>query len=215
MHSLVVRLEPAYAYAVIELKRLSMWLLVLGLFLFLGIHGLRIGGDGVRDRLLGYLGPAYFKMLYSLVSALGLTMLICGFGVARDAPIPLWTPPPAMKHVAYFLTLVAMVLMVAAYVPRNAIKAKLHHPMVLSVKTWALAHVLSNGNLAHLVLFGSILLWSVLLFKASRVRDKRNQVIYASGSWSSTVLTLEIGIALWLVLVAWAHGWLIGVQVLP
>jgi uncharacterized membrane protein len=135
--------------------------------------------------------------------------------MARDAPVPLWTPPPAMKHVAYFLTLVAMVLMVAAYVPRNAIKAKLHHPMVLSVKTWALAHVLSNGNLAHLILFGSILLWSVLLFKASRARDKRNQVVYASGNWSSTVLTLEIGIALWLVLVAWAHGWLIGVQVMP
>lgn len=215
MHSLVVRLEPAYAYAVIELKRLSMWLLVLGLFLFLGTHGLRIGGDGMRDRLLGYLGPAYFRMLYSLVSALAFAMLIYGFGMARDAPVPLWTPPPAMKHVAYFLTLVAMVLMVAAYVPRNAIKAKLHHPMVLSVKTWALAHVLSNGNLAHLILFGSILLWSVLLFKASRARDKRNQVVYASGNWSSTVLTLEIGIALWLVLVAWAHGWLIGVQVMP
>ena len=192
-----------------------MWFLVLGLFLFLGTHGLRIRGDGMRDRFLGRFGPANFKILYSLVSVLGFAMLIYGFGMARDAPVLLWTPPPAMKHVAYLLTLVAMVLMAAAYVPRNAIKAKLHHPMVLSVKTWALAHVLANGNLAHLILFGSILLWSVLLFKASRARDKRNQVVYASGNWGSTILTLEIGIALWLVLVAWAHGWLIGVQVMP
>ena len=192
-----------------------MWFLVLGLFLFLGTHGLRIGGDGMRDRLLGRLGPANFKIMYSLVSVLGFAMLIYGFGMARDAPVLLWTPPPAMKHVAYLLTLVAMVLMAAAYVPRNAIKAKLHHPMVLSVKTWALAHVLANGNLAHLILFGSILLWSVLLFKASRARDKRNQVVYASGNRGSTILTLEIGIALWLVLLAWAHGWLIGVQVMP
>jgi len=215
MHSLVVRLEQAYACALIEIKRSYMWFLVLGLFLFLGTHGLRIGGDGMRDRLLGRLGPANFKILYSLVSVLGFAMLIYGFGMARDAPVLLWTPPPAMKHVAYLLTLVAMVLMAAAYVPRNAIKAKLHHPMVLSVKTWALAHVLANGNLAHLILFGSILLWSVLLFKASRARDKRNQVVYASGNWGSTILTLEIGIALWLVLLAWAHGWLIGVQVMP
>ncbi len=192
-----------------------MWFLVLGLFLFLGIHGLRIGGDGMRDGLLEHLGPAKFKILYSLVSVLGFAMLIYGFGMARDAPVLLWTPPPAMKHVAYLLTLVAMVLMAAAYVPRNAIKAKLHHPMVLSVKTWALAHVLANGMLAHLILFGSILLWSVLLFKASRTRDKRAPVVYASGNWGSTILTLEIGIALWLVLVAWAHGWLIGVQVMP
>ena len=215
MHSLVVRLEQAYPCALIEIKGSYMWFLVLGLFLFLGTHGLRIGGDGMRDRLLGRLGPANFKILYSLVSVLGFAMLIYGFGMARDAPVLLWTPPPAMKHVAYLLTLVAMVLMAAAYVPRNAIKAKLHHPMVLSVKTWALAHVLANGNLAHLILFGSILLWSVLLFKASRARDKRNQVVYASGNWGSTILTLEIGIALWLVLLAWAHGWLIGVQVMP
>jgi uncharacterized membrane protein len=139
---------------------------------------------------------------------------VYGFGIARETPVLLWTPPPAMKHVAYLLTLVAMVLMAAAYVPRNAIKAKLHHPMVLSVKAWALAHLLANGTLAHLLLFGSMLLWSVLLFKASRARDKLKQVVYTPGNKASTILTLEIGIAMWLVFVAWAHGWLIGVQVM-
>jgi uncharacterized membrane protein len=191
-----------------------MWSLALGLFLFLGTHALRIRGDAMRDRLLADLGPRYFKTLYALTSALGFFLLVYGFGIARETPVLLWTPPPAMKHVAYLLTLVAMVLMAAAYVPRNAIKAKLHHPMVLSVKTWALAHLLANGTLAHLLLFGSMLLWSVLLFKASRARDKLKQVVYTPGNKASTILTLEIGITMWLVFVAWAHGWLIGVQVM-
>jgi uncharacterized membrane protein len=86
--------------------------------------------------------------------------------------------------------------------------------MVLSVKAWALAHLLANGTLAHLLLFGSMLLWSVLLFKASRTRDRLKQVVYTPGNKASTILTLEIGIAMWLVFVAWAHGWLIGVQVM-
>jgi uncharacterized membrane protein len=191
-----------------------MWSLAFGLFLFLGTHALRIRGDAMRDRLLARLGPRYFKTLYALTSALGFFLLVYGFGIARETPVVLWTPPPAMKHVAYLLTLVAMVLMAAVYVPRNSFKAKLHHPMILSVKTWALAHLLANGTLAHLLLFGSMLVWSVLLFKASRARDKLKQVVYTPGNNTSTILTLEIGIAIWLVFVAWAHGWLIGVQVM-
>ena len=192
-----------------------MFFLVLGLLLFLGTHSMRIQGDALHDQLIESVGPARFKAIYALVSLLGFALLVYGFGIARDTPYVLWTPPPAMKHLAYLLTLIAMVLMAAVYVPRNAIKAKLHHPMVLSVKVWALSHVLVNGTLAHLVLFGSMLLWSVLLFKASRARDKRNQVVYAPGNKGSTILTLEIGIAMWLVFVGWAHGWLIGVQVMP
>ena len=192
-----------------------MFFLVLGLLLFLGTHSMRIQGDALRDQLIESVGPTRFKAIYALASLLGFFLLVYGFGVARDTPVVLWTPPPAMKHLAYLLTLLAMVLMAAVYVPRNAIKAKLHHPMVLSVKVWALAHVLANGTLAHLVLFGSMLIWSVSLFKASRARDKRNQVVYAPGNKGSTILTLEIGIAMWLVFVGWAHGWLIGVQVMP
>lgn len=192
-----------------------MWFLVVGLLLFLGTHSIRISGDTLRDRLIAGLGLARFKALYAIASLLGFGLLVYGFGIARDSPVVLWTPPTALKHLTYLLTLLSMVLMAAVYVPRNAIKAKMHHPMVLSVKVWALAHLLANGNLAHMVLFGSILLWSVLLFKASRARDKRLQVVYVPGNKASTLLTLEIGFAMWLVFVAWAHGWLIGVQVMP
>lgn len=192
-----------------------MWFLVAGLLLFLGAHSIRISGDTLRDRLIENLGLARYKALYAIVSLLGFGLLVYGFGIARDSPVVLWSPPPALRYLTYLLTLLSMVLMAAVYVPRNAIKARTHHPMVLSVKAWALAHLLANGNLAHLVLFGSILVWSVLLFKASRARDKRLQVVYAPGNRGSTLLTLEIGLAMWLIFVAWAHGWLTGVQVLP
>ena len=191
-----------------------MLFLVLGLLLFLGTHSVRIRGDALREQLIQGVGPTSFKAIYALASLLGFALLVYGYGIARDAPAVLWTPPPAMKHLAYLLTLLAMVLMAAVYVPRNAIKTKLHHPMVLSVKVWALAHLLANGTLAHAVLFGSMLIWSVLLFRASRARDKRHQVVYAPGNKGSTILTLEIGFAMWLVFVGWAHGWLIGVQVM-
>ena len=191
-----------------------MLFLVWGLVIFLGTHSIRVTGDGLRDQLVQSIGPARFKAIYALSSLLGFALLVYGFGIARDMPVVLWTPPPAMKHLAYLLTLLAMVLMAAVYVPHNAIKSKLHHPMVLSVKVWALAHVLANGTLAHVVLFGSMLMWSVVLFKASRARDKRNHVVYAAGNKGATILTIEIGIAMWLVFIGWAHGWLIGVQVM-
>lgn len=191
-----------------------MLFLVLGLLVFLGTHSIRIKGDALREQLIEGVGLKRFKTMYAFASLLGFGLLVYGFSIARDTPVVLWTPPSAMKHLAYLLTLVAMVFMAAVYVPRNAIKAKLHHPMVLSVKVWALAHVLANGTLAHLLLFGSMLLWSVLLFKASRARDKRNKVVYAPAHKGATILTLEIGIAMWLVLIGWAHGWLIGVQVM-
>jgi len=191
-----------------------MLLLILGLVLFTGIHSLRLGGDALRARLLNSLGEAKFKGLYSLISVVGFIFMVYGFGLARDAPIPIWSPPSFAKWIAYFLTLLAMVLMVAAYVPNNRIRAKLHHPMVLSVKTWALAHLIANGTLAHIFLFGTLLVWSVLLFRASRARDKRMQVVYATGNGASTWLTLEIGLALWLIFVGWLHGWIVGVQVL-
>jgi uncharacterized membrane protein len=215
MHSVVQPSWQAYACIPTIVKGLFMLLLVLGLLVFLGTHSLRIAGDTLRVGLITKLGPTRFKMVYTVASLFGFSMVVYGFGLARDTPVVLWTPLPAMKYVSYLLTLVAMVFMAAVYVPRNAFKAKLHHPMVLSVKTWALAHLLANGTVAHLLLFGSLLLWSVLLFKASRARDKREQVVYGPTNMASTVLTLEIGFAMWLVWVGWVHGWLIGVQVFP
>jgi uncharacterized membrane protein len=100
---------------------------------------------------------------------------------------------------------------VAAYVPRNGIKARLHHPMVLGVKTWALAHLLANNTLADLLLFGGFLAWSVLVFVAARRRDRAAGTTYARGSMGRTLLTMAIGAVAWVVFALWAHAWLFGV----
>jgi len=188
-----------------------LWL-ILGLVLFLGAHSVRVFAEDWRNRTRARLGENAFKGLYSLVSLLGFGLIIWGFGQARQQPVALWVPPVGMRHLASLLTLLAFVLLTAAKLPGNAIKAKLHHPMVLGVKTWALAHLLANGMLAHVLLFGAFLLWAVLDFRAARQRDRVGQVVYAPGRAGPTALTVLLGVLLWAGFAFWAHGAWIGVQ---
>jgi len=139
-----------------------MLLLIVGLVLFLGLHSLRIFAEPTRLRLIERYGAGTFKGIYSLVSIIGFVLIWVGYGQARLAPSMIWNPPMGMRHLASLLTLVAFIFLVAAYVPRNRIKRALGHPMVLAVKVWALAHLLPNGMLADIVLFGSFLIWGVL-----------------------------------------------------
>ena len=190
----------------------NMTYLILGLILFLGVHSLRMVGEGWRTRVRASAGEATFKGVYSVLSILGFALIVWGFGVARQTPVQLWSPPLAMRHVAALLTLVSFILLAAAYVPGNSIKARLHHPMVLGVKVWALAHLLANGNLAHGVLFGSFLVWAIWNFAASRRRDRLTGVTYPPGKGSATAITVVVGIAAWLAFALFLHGWLIGVR---
>ena len=185
--------------------------LVLGLVLFLGVHSVRIVADGWRTQMRARMGELPWKGLYSLASILGLALIVWGYGLARQQPVVLWVPPIGMRHAAALLTLIAFVLLAAAYVPRNALKARLHHPMVLGVKVWALAHLLSNGNLADVVLFGGFLLWAVLDFRAARQRDRAQGMVYAPGTAAGTGIAVVVGAAAWAGFAFWAHAWLIGV----
>ena len=189
-----------------------MGMLILGLLVFLGVHSTRIVADGWRTAMLGRLGENGWKGLYSLLSIVGLGLVVWGFGLARQQPTALWSPPVYMRHVAWLLTLLAFVLLAAAYVPRNAIKARLHHPMVLGVMLWALAHLLANGNLAHVVLFGSFLLWAALSFAAARARDGAKLTTYPAGTASGTAIAVLLGAVAWAVFAFWAHGLLIGIR---
>lgn len=189
-----------------------MALLLIGLVLFLGVHSTRVFAEGARRRWIDRLGEKPYKALYSVLSLAGFVLLVWGYGLARQDPVVLWTPPRAMNHVAALLVLVAFVLLPAAYVPRNAIKARLHHPMVLGVKLWAFAHLLANGTLADVLLFGSFLLWAVLSFRAARQRDRANRVEYAAGTVAGTASTIVIGVIAFLVFAFWGHAWLIGVR---
>ena len=185
--------------------------LVLGLVLFLGVHSVRIVADGWRTQMRARLGEGAWKGLYSVASVVGLVLVVWGYGLARQQPVVLWNPPVGMRHAASLLTLIAFVLLAAAYVPRNVFKARLHHPMVLSVKVWALAHLISNGNLADVVLFGAFLLWAVLDFRAARQRDRAQNSVYAPGTAAGTGIAVVVGAAAWAGFAFWAHVWLIGV----
>lgn len=189
-----------------------MTMLILGLVLFLGVHSIRIVADGWRSAMIGRVGELPWKAVYALLSIAGFVLIVWGFGLARQQPVQLWMPPRGMRHLASLLTLISFVLIAAAYVPRNAIKARLHHPMVLGVKVWALAHLLANGNLAHVVLFGAFLVWAVLSFRAARARDRAAGTLYPAGSTAGTLGAVVAGTALWAVFAFWAHGALIGIR---
>jgi uncharacterized membrane protein len=186
--------------------------LITGLVLFLGVHSVRIVADDWRTQTLARVGEGAYKGVYSLLSLLGFALIIYGFGVARETPVLLWTPPVGMRHAASLFTLVAFILLAAAYVPHNGIKARVHHPMVLGVKAWALAHLLANGNLAHVILFSAFLVWGVLDFIASRRRDRTMGTQYASGTLIATVVTVVAGGLAWMAFALHLHGWLIGIR---
>ncbi len=190
-----------------------MTALILGLLIFLGVHSTRIVAEPWRAGVRARLGEGPYKGLYSLLSVAGFVLLVWGYGQARMAPVLLWPVPPVWtRHLAGLLTLLAFVLLVAAYVPGNGIKARLHHPMVLAVKLWALAHLLANNTLADLLLFGGFLLWAVFSFRAARRRDRALGTVYPPGRTGPTVLTVAVGAAAWAVFAFWAHGLLIGVR---
>ena len=189
-----------------------MLVLILGLVLFLGIHSLRIFADDWRSRQVARLGLKRWKALYAVVAIAGFVLLCWGFGLARQQPVLLYVPPLWLRHLNALFTLVAFVLFIAARAPRNHFKAKLHHPQVLAVKVWAFGHLLATGMLHDVVLFGAFLLWAVVLFAASRRRDRREGTVYDAGTVQGDVLTVLIGGALWLAFVLWLHLWLIGVS---
>jgi uncharacterized membrane protein len=189
-----------------------MLLLILGLILFIAAHSTRIFTDDWRSHMLERLGEKRWKVLITLVSIAGFVLMMIGYGQARLTPLPLWEPPIAARSIALVLNLLAFFLLAAAYVPRNIIKAKIGHPMVAGVKIWALAHLLSNGNLADVMLFGSLLVWAVLDFRASRKRDRINEVEYPAATALGTRITLATGAIIWYVFLVWLHVRWIGVS---
>ena len=188
--------------------------LILGLILFLGAHSVRIWADGWRNRTIEAYGDKAFKGIYTLVSLLGFYLLVVGYGEARLQTVALWNPPIFTKHISMLLMLLSSILLVATYVPRNHFKMRLGHPMVLSVKVWALSHLLANGNLADLLLFGSFLMWAVLNFRSARARDR---VLLAENQSTdqpkmlATLITLVGGMAIWALITFVLHAKVVGV----
>lgn len=196
--------------------------LILGLVLFLGAHSTRIFADGWRTQTMEAWGEKPFKGVIALVSLVGFYGLIVGYAQVRMEPVVIWQPPIATRHISLLLMLFASILLVAAYIPANHFKVRLGHPMVLSVKVWALAHLLANGNLADLVLFGTFLAWSVLNFKSARARDRaraESQALVLDESvqptlpkTSATLIAVVVGAGLWALITFVLHAKVVGVS---
>jgi len=191
-----------------------MLILLIGLVLFLGVHSVRVFADDWRTRVIAARGPGPWKGGYTVVSLLGFALICVGFGRARADTVALWSPPFWTHHVTGLFTLVAFVFVAAAYVPGNTIKARLKDPMILGVKIWALGHLLANGTVADVVLFGSFLAWAVLDFRAVRRRRAAGAEppVAAGGSGARTVVAVGAGALAWAAFAFWLHARLIGVS---
>lgn len=190
---------------------MSLLILVIGLAVFLGAHSLRIFADPWRTAQINALGEKRWKGLFTVVSLISFAMIVWGYAEARATPVFIWSPPFWMRHAAAGLTLPAFILLVAAYVPGNHLKAKIGHPMVAGTKLWALAHLLANGNLADVLLFGSFMVWAIADFASARRRDRAQGKTYPAGQGSRTVVTVVIGLVAWVVFARVLHLALIGV----
>jgi len=190
---------------------MHMSYLILGLVIFLGAHSVRIFAEDWRTRTIARVGPNPWKGVYSLISIAGFVLLVWGYGQARQAGGVLYDPPLFLYPITSLLTLISFVLLAAAKVPGNHIKAAVGHPMVAGVKLWAFAHLLSNGGLADVVLFGAFLVWAIVDFIAARKRDRSAGTRYPAGRGARTAMTVVAGVVAWAVFAFWAHLWLIGV----
>lgn len=189
-----------------------MGVLVLGLVLLIGVHSTRLLAPAWREKCVARLGLAPWKIAYAVLSLVGFVLIVQGYGAARLEPVLLWSPPVWTRHVAALLTLPAFVLIVSAYLPGTRIRAKLGHPMVAGVKIWAFAHLICNGTLADLLLFGSFLVWSVLMFAALRRHDRAARVQRPPGSAARDAIAVVVGVFAWAAFAGGLHLMLIGVR---
>ncbi len=187
--------------------------LVIGLVLFLGGHAFTMH-RAARARLIARIGEGPYKGLYSLVSLLGLVLIIRGYGVYRSAGlIPVWYPPASLRHITFLLVLIAFILIAATYPPSH-IKRWVRHPMITAVILWSLGHLLVRGDLGSILMFGGFLLWGILarVSMGARASGKAQGAAAApEARWQVDIAVVAVGIVAYFAFVIWGHPWLIGV----
>jgi uncharacterized membrane protein len=189
-----------------------MLLLIAGLLVFLGVHSIAIAAPGVRDRLVARLGERPWKGLFSLVALAGFVLLVAGFGAARASPVVLYHPFAAARYVALVLMVPVFPLLLAAYLP-GRIRSTLKNPMLAATEAWAFAHLLANGTLADVLLFGSFLAWAVAERISLKRRAPRSIPTVPAGRYNDAIAVV-LGLALYALFIAGLHQRLIGVALL-
>jgi uncharacterized membrane protein len=186
-----------------------MLILVIGLVLFLGGHSIAIASRPMRDRAAARLGEGPWKGLYSLVALAGLVLIVWGYGLARPDATFLYEPPIWIRHTVALLMLPAMIALAVSVLPAGRLKAILKHPMLLSVKIWAFAHLIGNGDLASVLLFGGFLAWGV--FERISLK-RRNAPIARPGPVLWDLVAVVAGTILYLLFVWRLHALLFGIS---
>ena len=189
-----------------------MTLLIIGIILFLGVHLLPALSDSRRS-LIDQMGEEGYRALFSVLSLIGFVLIVWGF--ANAPVIQVWSPPNWTRYVAMVMMVPVFILLIAAYVP-GQIKAKVKHPFLVAIKTWALAHLIANGDLASIVLFGSFLAYAVFDRIALKHRPAAGHMALAeTGPVRNDVIAVVGGLILYVVFLVWLHPLLIGTSPLP
>ncbi|MBI0362282.1 NnrU family protein [Burkholderia oklahomensis] len=189
-----------------------MFVLILGMLIFLGTHSIRMVAGDWRAAQIARLGEQRWKGLFALASVVGFVLIVWGYGLARADTAALWSPPIGVRHLTGLLTAIAFVLIAAAYVPGTRIKALVGHPMLAGVMAWAIAHLLANGTLHAELLFAAFFVWAFVDFIVSRARDRRDGIRYPAGSLTRDGVAIGVGLVAWALFMLVLHGWLIGVR---
>jgi len=191
---------------------MGLLVMIVGLALFLGVHALTTQ-RGVRAQIIASAGEGGYKIGYSLVSAAGLALIVYGFARYRATGwIDVWYPPTAFKHIAVALMVPAVILVVASYI-RGRIYMTLKHPMLAGVKLWAVAHLIANGDLGSIVLFGSFLAWAVFDRISLKRRADTGAPPIPVGGPANDLIAIAVGIVAYLALGFAFHPIVIGVPV--
>jgi uncharacterized membrane protein len=190
---------------------MGLLILIIGLAVLLGAH-VFVTFRGARARLMAQLGQNSYRALFSVVAIVGLVLVVWGYGEYRaHGWVQVWTPPAFMLHLTVGLMLLSVIFITAAYVPTH-IKVWLHHPMLASIKIWALAHLLSNGDLGSILLFGSFLAWGVYARVAAKRRGDLGATSAPAG-WTNDIIVVAVGVVIFLALGYYFHPYVIGVPV--
>ncbi len=187
-----------------------MSILIAGLVVFFGVHAVSIFNEPWRDSMVAKLGEWPWKGMYSMAAIIGFLLIVWGYGLARVDPVVLYSPPMWLRHVSLLVLVPVFPLLLATYLP-GRIQVVTRHPMLIATKLWAVAHLLANGTLADVLLFGSFLVWAVIDRISMKHRTQRLIPGVAPSRFNDTIAVL-FGLVLYTGFVLWLHAWLIGVS---
>jgi len=186
-----------------------MLILILGLIVFLGIHSVLIVKPGLGQSMIARHGENTWKGVYTVIAIIGLLLVIYGYSIARLSALVAYVPPVGLRHLTHLLMLPVFILLFATYFP-GRIKSVSRHPMLLATMLWALAHLLSNGHWADVLLFGGFLVWAVADLISMSKRPPKHIPMVPAGRFNDAICIIG-GLAVYALFVGGLHRWLFGV----